>query len=132
MNIKSRLDRIAKALGSGRLWDGATMETLSECGYFDPDGPDKTPSRGLERMLAYVESRCVLCDVVAARRRPDDQEARERAVEALDVFDLAPDADLDAIVSSLMAFGRESGFSPIEMDAHRDSLAQIVNQAYPD
>jgi hypothetical protein len=135
MSIKSRIDQLSRALGSGRLWDGSSAESLANCGYLDDradlESQYETPSKGTERLALYMQARGVLCDVLEGRRPGADQEAIESAREALDIIDLAPDADLPAIVSRLMELGRWAGFAPAEMDRHRDSLAALVNRPDP-
>ncbi len=110
MSLKARIDKIARELCFGEMFDGATMEELSSHAF--GNGPARP---GVLRAELFTAIRAIWMDL----RNP------ERAAEAredLEEYGIDPDATDDEIREQLLELGSREGLTGREMTSLRQCL----------
>jgi hypothetical protein len=94
-NLNGRVNRLAKLLGEGALWDGAPHAELA-CFLCVEDVPDNQLSPGVWRFRYAMGSWAMVNLLIGCRDHPDYAEDRQEAAEVLGIEDWE-DPDAEAI-----------------------------------
>jgi hypothetical protein len=109
MSIENRINKLFEAIGDGKLFGGAPMESLAKHGFLTrrPDWQSRAP-RNVRKLAAFSALRLRWIKLTR------DRYADERST-ILEKLDLQPYATLEEARDRIIEIGHELEFNPAEM-----------------